>query len=245
MVLLAAAVAVVLAGCVSAPVTSPRPSPGVTGSSGSPSPSLAAGECDYIADDNAAKPVELPPMTGVPHTGTAEVTLDTEAGSLVITLDREAVPCTVNSFVSLTEQGFYDQTECHRMADTGIFILQCGDPTGTGTGGPGYSFADEGGPDMSYPAGTVAMANSGPDTNGSQFFFLVRDTPFPPDYTVFGHLDEESLAVLVALVQRGHDGSYDDGSGRPNPPIVIDKATLTQESDETPSSSPTADSSGR
>lgn len=246
MVLMATVGVLVLTGCVSAPPTNPgQPSAGGTESTAEPSATMAAGECDYIANDNAAKPVDLPAMSGVPHTGTAEVTLETEAGPLVITLDRELVPCTVNSFVSLSEQGFYDETECHRMADSGIFILQCGDPTGTGTGGPGYSFADEGSSDMAYPAGTVAMANSGPDTNGSQFFFLFRDTPFPPDYTVFGHLDEDSLARLVTLVQRGHDGSHPDGSGRPNPPIVIEKATLTSESDEAPSSSPTADSSGR
>lgn len=239
--------AFVLAGCVSPPPTN-RGGQGSNTAGGSqtdPGASRNPSECEYVEDDNASKDVDLPPMTDVVHTGTAEVTLETEAGPLVITLDREAAPCTVNSFISLSEQQFYDDTECHRMSDEGIFILQCGDPTGTGTGGPGYQFADELNEDTAYPAGTIAMANSGENTNGSQFFLVFRDTPLSPDYTSFGHLDEDSLGVLLALVQRGHDASYEDGSGRPTPPITIAKASLTGQSSTAPSASPTANSSGR
>ena len=100
----------------------------------------------------------------------------------------------MNSFVSLAEQGFYDDTPCPRIGDQeGFGILQCGDPTGTGAGGAGYSFADELSGDETYPAGTLAMANAGPDTNGSQFFLVFRDSQFPPSYTVFGTIDEAGL----------------------------------------------------
>lgn len=247
MVLVAAVCAFVLVGCVSAPPT--NRGGGSNGSAGAsqsdPGSERNPSECEYVEDDNAAKDVDLPPMTNVVHTGTAEATLETEEGSLVITLDRASAPCTVNSFLSLAEQEFFDDTECHRLSDEGIFILQCGDPTGTGTGGPGYQFADELNEETAYPAGTVAMANAGENTNGSQFFLVFQDTPLSPDYTVFGHLDEDSLGVLLALVQRGHDASYDDGSGRPTPPIVIEKASLTGESTKAPSASPTPSSSGR
>lgn len=118
------------------------------------------------------------------------MTLLMEEGEVTITLDRSAAPCTVNSFLALAEQGYFDDTTCHRLVDTGIFVLQCGDPTATGMGGPGYVFDDELTGDETYPPGTVAMANAGPDTNGSQFFMVWAETELPASYTVFGTLDE-------------------------------------------------------
>ena len=97
-------------------------------------------------------------------------------GDVTITMDRSKAPCTVNSFVSLADQGFYDKTDCHRLADTGIFFLQCGDPTGTGDGGPGYQFANETDGNEKYRRGVVAMANAGPNTNGSQFMLFWDDS---------------------------------------------------------------------
>ncbi|MDN5725623.1 MAG: peptidylprolyl isomerase [Propionibacteriales bacterium] len=140
-------------------------------------------------------------------------------------MDRARTPCTVNSFESLVSQKFYDGTSCHRLADSGIFVLQCGDPTGTGTGGPGYTFADETFPEDTYPRGTVAMANSGPDTNGSQFFLVWDDSPLPPDYTVFGKMDEKSINIVAGIAAEGQDGSGSDGSGKPNNPAKIEKVT--------------------
>src|SRR5690606_21777336 len=102
--------------------------------------------------------------------GTVPATIRTSAGDLAVSLDADAAPCTVNSFLSLAQQGYFDETPCHRLTTSGIFVLQCGDPTGTGTGGPGYEFPDELTGSETYPAGTLAMANAGPDTNGSQFF---------------------------------------------------------------------------
>lgn len=159
--------------------------------------------CAYPGDGNPAKPVDPPSETDVSNAGTATATVHLSAGDVEITLDRSTTPCTVNSFESLAQQGYFDDTACHRLTDTGIFVLQCGDPTGTGMGGPGYSFADETTSDMTYPAGTVAMANAGADTNGSQFFMVWDDTDLPPDYTVFGTMDEAGLAVVAGIAAQG------------------------------------------
>src|SRR5258708_2583306 len=98
----------------------------------------------------------------------------------------DKAPCTTYAFRFLAERLYYNLTHCHRLVTQRIFVLQCGDPTGTGSGGPGYSFNDENLTDATYPAGTVAMANAGPNTNGSQFFFTWKDTTLRPNYTPFG-----------------------------------------------------------
>lgn len=171
--------------------------------------------CAYRRDGEPARPVD-PPEASAPADGTTAVTLSFAVGNVTITMDRAQAPCTVNSVESLASQGFYTGTRCHRLADNGLFMLQCGDPTGTGGGGPGYRFADEVDPKAVYPAGTVAMANAGPDTNGSQFFLVYQDSPLPPAYTVFGHLDEASTGVVTKIAAEGQDGSWGDGTGRPN-----------------------------
>ena len=142
---------------------------------------------------------------------------------MALALDRAAAPCTVNSFAALVQQGFYNDTSCHRLVDRGIFVLQCGDPTGTGTGGPGYRYADELAGNETYPAGTVAMANAGPDTNGSQFFLVWADTQLSPNYTVFGKMDEASLAVVAAIAAKGVSR---DASPKPISPAHIDTVSV-------------------
>jgi cyclophilin family peptidyl-prolyl cis-trans isomerase len=114
-------------------------------------------------------------------------------GDVKITLDRAKAPCTVNSFVALADQGYFDKTKCHRLADSGIFILQCGDPTGTGKGGPGYEFPNETDGTESYTEGVVAMANGGPGSNGSQFFLVWADSTSldkKRNFTIFGEMDK-------------------------------------------------------
>ena len=162
--------------------------------------------CAYPLGGTPARPVDPPATSGVPASGTTSATLHFSSGDVTLTLDQAAAPCTVNSFLSLATQGFYTDTRCHRLVDTGIFILQCGDPTATGTGGPGYSYADELSGQEKYPAGTVAMANRGPDTNGSQFFLVWADSPLPPAYTVFGRMDKAGLAVVQGIASQGVDG---------------------------------------
>jgi len=170
--------------------------------------------------------VQPPSTTDVPTSGTVTYTLALTGGDVQLTLDRGKAPCTVNSFVSLAEQGYFDGTRCHRLADSTIFVLQCGDPTGTGSGGPGYSFADETTGNESYERGVVAMANAGPDTNGSQFFMVWEDsTSLDPNYTIFGRMDSTSRDVVAQMAGEGQDGSYGDGTGKPNNPSEIAKVT--------------------
>ncbi len=168
------------------------------------------------------------PDAEAPAEGTVAATITTNFGDIGLTLDAESAPCTVNSFVSLAEQGFYDDTPCPRIGDQeGFGILQCGDPTGTGSGGAGYSVADELSGDEAYPAGTLAMANTGqPDTNGSQFFLVFRDSQFPPSYTVFGTIDEAGLATIEAIAKEGNDGANAAGGGAPNKDVTIEKVTV-------------------
>jgi peptidyl-prolyl cis-trans isomerase B (cyclophilin B) len=182
-----------------------------------------AGACDYPATGDAAKEVE-PPSADAPTSGTAKVTLETSVGTIKATLDQKQTPCTVHSFLSLAEQGYFDGTDCHRMTmpASGIAVLQCGDPTGTGMGGPGYAFADELNGSETYPAGTLAMANSGPDTNGSQFFIVYGNTPLPPHYTVFGTIDKAGLEVVQKVAAKGTaDGAPD---GAPKETVTIESA---------------------
>ena len=183
--------------------------------------------CEYPASGEAAKEVDAPPAQA-PSTGTVGVTLTTNRGDIGLTLDREAAPCTVNSFVSLAEQGFYDDSPCPRLgARDGFAILQCGDPSGTMGGGPGYTFADELTGEETYPGGTIAMANAGPDTNGSQFFLVYDDSNFPAAYTVFGTIDDAGIAVLEKVGRAGDDGSIAAGGGAPNTPVDIKKVTVS------------------
>jgi peptidyl-prolyl cis-trans isomerase B (cyclophilin B) len=154
----------------------------------------------------------------------------TSIGPLDATLDADRTPCTVNSFVSLAEQGFFDHTPCHRLttAETGIFVLQCGDPSGTGTGGPGYTIPGEVSGNETYGPGTLAMANTSgdPDTGGSQFFVVYRSTPLPPDYTVFGQLDAAGLRAVQKIAKQGTDNAYGQGDGHPKVAVTLDTVTI-------------------
>ena len=197
-----------------------------------PSVSAAAGEtgdvCEYSVSGNPARPVTPPPSTDVPTSGTISYVLEMTNGKVTITLDRTKAPCTVNSFVSLADQGYFDKTKCHRLADSGIFILQCGDPTGTGKGSPGYEFANETDGTETYTEGTVAMANAGPGTNGSQFFLVWADSTSLdqiPNFTIFGTMNKTSRDVVASMAEEGQDGSNPDGTGRPNNPSEITRVT--------------------
>jgi peptidyl-prolyl cis-trans isomerase B (cyclophilin B) len=169
-----------------------------------------------------------PPLTIAHTTYTARVA--TNCGTIVLALDGKNAPHTVNSFAFLSKQGYFTNTPCHRLttAPAGIYVLQCGDPTGTGTGGPGYTIPDENLKGAKYPAGTVAMANTGqPHTGGSQFFFVYRNTPLPPHYTPFGHVTS-GLDVLTRIANAGTDNSFGQGDGAPNQPVVIESFNVTK-----------------
>ncbi len=153
------------------------------------------------------------------------LTLTTNCGDIVIALDP-AAPATVGSAAFLAKDGFYDSTQCHRLTTAGIFVLQCGDPAGDGTGGPGYTVPDENLPaegEANYPAGTVAMANAGPGTSGSQFFIVYDDTTLPSGYTIWGTVTE-GLDIVKEIASVGvADGS---GDGSPRQPVFIESATV-------------------
>lgn len=183
------------------------------------------------------KDVGLPPTTSPPDSGTQLMTLDTNYGEIQVTMNLADVPCTAASFSHLASQGFWDNTKCHRMFPG---MLQCGDPSATGegyrdtdgTGGPSYQFANENLPvddRPAYPAGVVAMANSGPDTNGSQFFFIYQDVELSPDYTVLGQVTQ-GLEVIQEATEAGHDGAFEPspGGGHPNNDIVINSLTVSE-----------------
>ncbi len=198
-----------VAGSATGPTGASRPTQTAT-------PIEGAGSCTYAADGQtgpAAKPVDLPPAE---PRGLDRLTIRTSQGEITVSLASETAPCTVNSFVSLAAQGYFDDTVCHRLttAQSGIYVLQCGDPTATGSGGPGYRFANEVKPSDTFSAGTLAMAHSSlPDSNGSQFFLVYQDTPLPPDYTVFGRTaDADSLAVLQAIGEKGTADGAPDGT---------------------------------
>jgi peptidyl-prolyl cis-trans isomerase B (cyclophilin B) len=168
--------------------------------------------CDYPSDGQAAAKQVDPPSSEAPDTGDVDVTISTSVGDLKAKLGRDKTPCTVNSFLSLADQGYFDDTPCHRLTTAGIFVLQCGDPSGTGGGGPGYSFPDELDGRETYPAGTLAMANAGPDTNGSQFFIVYAESSLPPSYTVFGHVDDAAVKTVEDVAKKGVVGGQGDGA---------------------------------
>lgn len=136
------------------------------------------------------------------------ITLRTNCGDIDIQLDKRA-PMTLTSILTLSRGGFYDNTFCHRLTTAGIFVLQCGDPTATGSGGPGWRTIDENLPSGSvsnYPAGTVAMANSGPNTNGSQFFITYKDSTIGPNYSIWGKVIS-GIEILEYIASKGISGN--------------------------------------
>lgn len=183
--------------------------------------------CDYVAGGEAAKPAQLPSGTDVSSEGTVAVDVQTSAGAIPLTLDRALAPCTVNSFVSLASQGYYDGTPCHRLTTSpGLQVLQCGDPSGSGSGGPGYTIPDEIFPELSYGRGILAMAKTAaPNSGGSQFFMVYGSAQLPPEYTTFGTIEASGLEVLDTIAQAG---STPAGDGAPTQPVTIDSATVAE-----------------
>ncbi|WNV77450.1 peptidylprolyl isomerase [Geodermatophilus sp. DSM 44513] len=170
-----------------------------------------------------------PPAEEVPAEGTTDLLVTTNLGELTVTLDRAATPCAAASLAHLAGQGFFDDSPCHRQVDgEGLKVLQCGDPTGTGAGGPTYTSPTEVTGEETYPRGTVAMANSGRGVDGSQFFLVWGDSRLPPDYTVVGTVDEAGLAVLDEVAEGGNDGSLEPspGGGAPTVPVTVESATI-------------------
>ena len=153
-------------------------------------------------------------------------TFTTNCGEIVIQANGKGAPITVTALAALANGGFYNKTLCHRLTTNIIYVLQCGDPTGTGMGKPNFSYRDENLPQAvqtNYPAGTVAMANSGANTNGSQFFIVYEDTSMDPDYTIWGRVIK-GLEIVRAIAEAGvADGST---NGMPKQTIAIEKVRV-------------------
>ncbi|MEU0133699.1 peptidylprolyl isomerase [Streptomyces sp. NPDC006296] len=189
------------------------------------SPSASPSESESSAPEPAMK---------IDKKASYTMSLTTSQGDIGITMDAAKTPHTTNSFKALADKGYFDDTKCHRLTTEGIFVLQCGDPKGDGTGGPGYTIPDENltslgkpGDDgsVTYPKGTVAMANTGqPGTGGSQFFLVYKDTKLPPNYTPFGTMDDAGLKAVEKVAAAGvAEGAAD---GAPKKAVTIEKVKV-------------------
>jgi peptidyl-prolyl cis-trans isomerase B (cyclophilin B) len=192
----------------------------------------SAGPCRYAETAQTVsspytRDVGLPPDPArTPKTGSVPFTLTTNQGTITIALDRAKAPCTVQSFVYLASKKFLDGTHCHRLTTSQTLkVLQCGDPSGTGQGGPTYQVRDEGLAGATYKRGTVAMANAGPNTNGSQFFLVFGDSQLAPKYTPIGTVSS-GLPVLDKIGKAGSDSSNGPDDGRPVLGVTITTARV-------------------
>lgn len=215
------------ASSTTAPATF-SPSASATASSAAPAVapvSEPASHCSYASSPPASKNVGTPPAKP-DTTAVYQATIHTNRGDIVINLLNSKATCTVNSFVYLAAKNYFSNTNCHRLTTAGIFVLQCGDPTGTGSGGPGYKFNDENLTGAKYSAGTVAMANSGPDTNGSQFFLVYQNSlSLPASYTPFGTI-VSGLNIIQNVAKAGSDNSNGSGDGHPKEKVEIASVTI-------------------
>jgi peptidyl-prolyl cis-trans isomerase B (cyclophilin B) len=200
-----------------------------------------AHHCSYASATPVAKKVSFPSATP-DYTNSYQATLNTNQGKITFNLLNDKATCTVNSFVHLAKAGYFNNTQCHRLLTSGIYVLQCGDPYATaatklncsttskiGTGTPGYDFASENLTGAKYPAGTVAMANEGSaTTNGSQFFIVFKDSTsgLTASYTPFATVSS-GLGIVQNVAKDGYSCQYgQSGGGAPKKKVIIDSVTI-------------------
>ena len=187
--------------------------------------------CTYNSDGSPPSKEVTPPPALANATGIYEATIQINNKPVVMEMDASKAPCAVNSFVHLATAKFFDKTECHRELNSpGTYVLQCGDPTATGTGGPGYTFAEENLEGATYEKGVVAMAKAAPPaTSGSQFFMMFDDSDFPPQYTPFGKIIS-GIEVLTEIAKAGTKVSEETGADDvPAKKVTINTVTITKE----------------
>ncbi|MGQ0837454.1 peptidylprolyl isomerase [Actinokineospora sp.] len=244
-VALAGFLAVALVGCSSTtagspvgrgtPTTATTTTATTTARPSTTSASATGKRCTFRKQGSApqGRDVGTPPERAADKPAT--VTLTTNLGAIAITLTTDKTPCTTRSFAFLADKKYFDDTPCHRLtASPSLKVLQCGDPTGRGTAGPGYTVPDENPTDLApagtaarYPRGTVAMANTGqPNSGGSQFFLVHADSTLPPTYAVFGTVDDAGLTVLDKVAAGGITPQRGDEDGAPTVPIKIQRAVV-------------------
>ncbi|WP_131747106.1 peptidylprolyl isomerase [Frankia sp. Cppng1_Ct_nod] len=197
-----------------------------------PAASTKVGPCTYTSDgQQPSKPVSLPAAADTVDRSPATMVITTNKGTIKATLDAAKAPCTVHALLTMANAKFFDSTPCHRETTQNIFVLQCGDPTSSGSGGPGFAYANENTDGAKYTRGVIAMANAGANTNGSQFFINYKDPAadgvqaLATNYTVVGKITE-GLGVLDAITSPGVDGGGSDGVPVTKPQIT--SLTVTQ-----------------
>jgi peptidyl-prolyl cis-trans isomerase B (cyclophilin B) len=211
--------------------TSTTPTPSASSPASAVQPAAAVSHCAYTPAPPAARTVGTP--SAKPDSKASYLaTIHTNRGNIVIKMSGSNATCTVNSFVYLASKNYFSNTKCHRLTTQGIYVLQCGDPTGKGTGGPGYRFANEVVSDSTtasatYPAGVVAMAHSSqPNSNGSQFFLVYATTTLPRDYTPFGTITSGSN-VLASIAKAGVASNANGaGDGPPKESVIIESVSI-------------------
>ncbi len=227
---------------------SPKPAAASASKSATPSPTASATavaepahHCSYSAATPVARKVSLPPAAP-DYAASYQATISTNLGKITFSLLNSKATCTVNSFVHLAETGYFNRTQCHRLLTSGIYVLQCGDPFATatakltcgststvGSGTPGYDFASENLTGATYPAGTVAMANSGTaSSNGSQFFIVYKDSTsgLTASYTPFATVSS-GLGIVQNVAKNGYSCQYaQSGGGAPKEKVIIDSVTI-------------------
>ena len=234
--------------------------------SGKKKTTTTAASCGWVdtgTSNTNLKDVGKPPTSGQARTGTETMTITTSLGTVTASIDLTKTPCTAASFAYLASKNFFNNSKCHRLVTTGAYYLQCGDPTGTGQGGPTYTYANEYVPtapaptpsasasaspsasasaaaSVIYPAGSIATANQGADLNGSQFYIFYKDSPMPPNYTLFGTVTA-GLDIVQQVASAGDDGSLasQGGGGKPKKDVTIQTLTVGA----TPSASPSGSGS--
>ena len=175
---------------------------------------------------SAEAPMKVTPPAAVLKRGPRLITITTNCGPIVIQPYYKEAPVTLTVLTTLMNAGYYNKTLCHRLTTTSIYVLQCGDPTATGSGDPGFRYRDENLPAKgadNYPEGIVAMANSGPNTNGSQFFLVYDNTTLGPNYTIWGRIIS-GLEIVKYIAAGGVKGGGTDGI--PNRVIAIERVEV-------------------
>jgi peptidyl-prolyl cis-trans isomerase B (cyclophilin B) len=194
-------------------------------SNAAPNKSLDKIKCKITkAKGHTAKSINPPEIKGPFKNRT--FTFTTNCGDVVVEADGKSAPITVAALSALAKGGFFDKTLCHRLSTEDIYVLQCGDPTATGLGGPNFTYRDENLPataENNYPTGVVAMHNSGQDSNGSQFFIFYADSSLPPSYTIWGKVTK-GLEIVQMIAKSGVMDGKKDGS--PMQKIGIEKVKV-------------------
>jgi peptidyl-prolyl cis-trans isomerase B (cyclophilin B) len=206
----------------------------------SPSATTAACAWSVVPENARAKEMRdagTPPATNEPRTGTVTMTITTNRGVIKVLIDRAKTPCAAASFAYLAGKKFFDNTPCHRLVDSTLHALHCGDPAGDGWGGPTYRYIDENLPvdrRPAYPKGTVALANGGENTNQSQFYLIFADSDLSAQAPVLGQVTE-GLEIVEAVAKAGNDRAFETnadgtpgpGGGHPKEPVTIQTLTVS------------------